>query len=58
MISIKDKQNSADRRSFLKGMGMTTVGIAGAGLVGHELVQPAQKVAAATYSDLDLGTLP
>ncbi len=47
----------ADRRTFLKGAGMTSIGLAGAAVLGGKLVQagdPGQAVQAASYSDTDI----
>jgi hypothetical protein len=45
---------AANRRSFLKGIAMTGVGLAGAAMIGSKLGLNDQKVAAASYSDGDI----
>ncbi len=48
-------RNAADRRSFLKGAGMTGLGLAGAAMLGSKLSSSnTQKVEAAAVSDLDI----
>ena len=44
---------AANRRAFLKGAGLTTLGVAGATMIGGKLMG-AQKVEAASYSDVDI----
>ena len=45
----------ANRRAFLKGAGMTGIGLAGAAIMGSKLAMPEQQVEAATaVSDLDI----
>jgi hypothetical protein len=44
----------ANRRTFLKGVGMTGVGLAGAAMVSGALSGTEQKVQAAAYSDTDI----
>jgi Ferritin-like domain len=44
----------ANRRNFLKGVGMTGVGLAGAAMIGSSFGMNEQKVAAASYSDGDI----
>ena len=44
----------ANRRAFLKGAGMTGIGVAGAAMLGSRLVFDQQKVSAASYSDADI----
>ena len=44
----------ANRRNFLKGAGMTGIGLAGAAMIGSKLGMNEQKVAAASYSDGDI----
>jgi hypothetical protein len=45
---------AANRRSFLKGAGMTGLGLAGAAMLGSRLTTGEQKVEAAAYSDTDI----
>ena len=48
---------TANRRRFLKGAGMTGIGLAGAAIIGSRFVTTEQKVEAATaVSDLDIVT--
>ena len=47
-------RSAADRRSFLKGVGMTGVGLAGAVMIGSKLGSGEQTVSAAAYSDGDI----
>ena len=44
---------AANRRAFLKGAGLTTIGVAGAAMIGGKLMGE-QKVEAASYSDVDI----
>lgn len=44
----------ANRRAFLKGAGMTGIGLAGAAMLGSRLVLDQQKVSAASFSDADI----
>ena len=44
---------AANRRAFLKGAGLTTIGVAGAAMIGSKLMGE-QKVEAASYSDTDI----
>src|ERR1700754_1354280 len=47
--------NAANRRSFLKGAGMTGLGLAGAAMIGSKFSTGQEKVEAATaVSDLDI----
>lgn len=45
---------TGNRRTFLKGAGMTGIGLAGAAMLGGKLGLGAQKVSAASYSDADI----
>jgi hypothetical protein len=48
-------RSAANRRSFLKGAGMTGIGLAGAAIIGSKFGTSEQKVEAATaVSDLDI----
>lgn len=46
---------ASSRRTFLKGAGMTGIGLASAAFIGAKLGASEQKVEAATYSDTDIG---
>lgn len=45
---------ASNRRSFLKGVGLTGIGLAGAAVVGTEFGSREQKVEAAAYTDTDI----
>jgi hypothetical protein len=45
---------ASNRRSFLKGAGLTGIGIAGAAMIGTEFGSREQKVEAASYTDADI----
>jgi hypothetical protein len=45
---------TANRRAFLKGAGLTGIGLAGAAVLGGTLTNPRQDVSAAAYSDTDI----
>jgi hypothetical protein len=45
---------AADRRTFLKGAGLTGLSLAGAGVLEHAFGAGEQKVSAASYSDADI----
>ncbi len=45
---------AADRRNFLKGAGLTGIGLAGAIMVGKQFGPNVQKVEAASVSDVDV----
>ena len=45
---------TANRRAFLKGAGMTGIGLAGAAMIGSKFVANERKVEAASYSDADI----
>ena len=47
-------RTAANRRSFLKGVGMTGIGLAGAAMIGNSLGSGEQTVSAASYSDADI----
>ncbi len=46
--------NAANRRNFLKGAGLTGLGVASAAMIGSKLAGNEQKVEAAAYSDVDI----
>ncbi len=48
------KSNTADRRTFLRGAGLTGLGLVGAAVMGGRLALPHQKVEAASYSDAEI----
>ena len=45
---------AANRRNFLKGAGMTGLGLASAAMIGSKFGEGSQKVEAASYSDADI----
>jgi Ferritin-like domain len=45
---------AANRRNFLKGAGLTGLGVASAAIIGNKFGAMAQKVEAAAYSDVDI----
>jgi hypothetical protein len=45
---------AASRRTFLRGAGMTGIGLAGAAMIGGKFGASEQKVEAAAVSDLDI----
>ncbi len=48
-------RKAANRRSFLKGAGLTGMGLAGAAVLGNNFGSNEQKVQAAGFTDLDIG---
>ncbi len=55
MILDAMQSKAANRRSFLKGVSLTGMGLAGAAVLGKNFGSSEQKVEAASYTDADLG---
>ena len=55
MMSNQEVHKAADRRSFLKGIGFTGLGLASAAAIGRSFGSNEQQVQAAGYTDADLG---